>query len=112
MTVSSDFRTEVNRIASPCGRLWDQVEIRRQILHWTAGCRHAIDIDGGAMLLMRFEDQIQPLAAQEREIVSIRRPSGRSVLESIVGEAADLSLQIDDPEIGAFVGVFVALMGI
>ena len=112
MTVAADFRAEVDRVAGPCGRLRDQVEIRSQILHRTARRRHAIDIDRGAMILVRFEDQIQSLAAQERQILSIGRPSGRSVFESVVGQAADLSFQIDDPEIGAFVGVFVALMRI
>src|ERR1700734_3486483 len=103
MTVSANFRTEVNRVAGPCGRLWDQVEIRSQIFHRTARSGHAIDIDRGAVLLMRLEDQVQSLAAQECERFSIRRPCRRSVFESIVAKAADLSLQIDDPEIGAFI---------
>ena len=53
---------------------------------------------------------IQALAASKHQRLSVRRPGRRIVLEAVVGQAVDLSFQIDRPQVGAFIGVFVALV--
>ena len=110
MRVAADFGPEVNRIAVHSGAsgIRSKSGVRFFIGPPAAGMRS--DVHGRAVLLVGFQDQVQPLAAEEREILSVGRPGRGIVFEAIVGQAVDLSFQIDDPQVGAFVGIFVALM--
>ena len=94
------------------GRIGNQIPLGGQVRHVAARGGHAIEIHRRAVLLLRLDDLCEALAAAEDQRAAVGRPCRRIVLEAVIGEAAHLALQVDGPEVGAFVGVLVALVRI
>ena len=90
----------------------DEIPCGGEVGHGAAFGRDAIQVHGGAEFLLRRDDLSETLAAAEHDSAAIGRPGRRIVLEAIVGQAMRLAFQVDGPQVGALVGVFVALMRI
>ena len=114
LSVAAGRPGKVNEFAgrAPDGRVGDQIPIRCKVRHLAAFGGHPVDIDRRAMVLPGLNHLIQPLPATEGQIMAVRRPNGRVVLVTVVGQSPDLAFEIHDPKIGALVGVFVTLMRI
>jgi len=103
---------EITPIGLPSRRSGPQSAIGGDVDGFSGGQIHCIDIERRTALHLLGNDEAQAFQASIADTRTVRLERRSAVVETVIGEPLDLSLQIDDPQIGALIDVGVALMRI
>ena len=86
-----------------------EVPLRGEVLHGPAGGRHPVEIDRRTAILLRRDDATEPFLPGEDQGRAVGQPRGRSVIEPVIGEAGEPSLERDRVQVGPLIDPLVAL---